>query len=173
MSPINERNISRHLYNPFAVYVADVGDSQPAVPSFFTMPAMTFAFNREFVADEAYNACDGVMYVVRQDLQRFSFRASFAIKETTINTLHLSHGGTISSDGNTLTLDGSVTNYAFWFESCYNDDGKIIRITVPIAKNIESSEMSTGEAHATQPNNIQALPDIADTSTLPTIYIEP
>ena len=79
----------------------------------------------------------------------------------------------MSSDGNTLTFDGTVSEYAFWFESCYNDDGKVIRITVPKAKNIDSSEMAPGEGHAVQPNNIQALPDIDDANTLPSIYLEP
>lgn len=172
MSAINERNISRFLFNPFSVYVADLGDAQPAVPSFYTEPAMTFNFNKEYVAAEAYNAGSGVLYTVRQDLQRFNFMANFTVKETTIPTLQLAHGGTQNSDGSVLVLDGSVTNKSFWFESLYNDDSKIIRISIPIGKNVEASEMSGGEAHFTQPIVCQALPNIVEVNTLPTIYIE-
>lgn len=173
MTAIAESDIGRYLFNPFSVKVADVGDSIPSVASFHTLPAMTFTFNKEFVAAESYTGCTGILYTVRQDQQRFDMRAGFSIQETTIITLRLTHGGTISSDGNTLTFDGTVGEYAFWFESCYNDDGKVIRITMPKGKNIESSEMASGEAHVVQPNNVQALPDIDDSSTLPTIYIEP
>lgn len=173
MPAIDERNIARYLFNPFSVRVASVGESIPTNPSFHTLPAMTFAFNKEFVAAESYNECSGILYTVRQDQQRFDFRAGFSIQETTIVTLQLTHGGSVSSDGNTLTFDGTVQEYAFWFDSCYNDDEKIIRISAPKAKNIDSSEMAPGEAHVVQPNNIQALPDIDVPATLPSIYIEP
>ena len=172
MPAIDERSIGRYLFNPFAVRVADVGEGIPVNVSFHTLPAMTFAFNKEFVAAESYNECSGVLYTVRQDLQRFDFRAGFSIQETTIGTLQLTHGGSISSDGTTITFDGAVKNYAFWFDSCYNDDEKIIRISAPIGKNIDSSEMASGEAHVVQPNNIQALPDIDVLATLPSIYVE-
>ena len=172
MSAINERDISRYLFNPFAVRAADVGESIPVNVSFHTLPAMTFTFNKEFVAAESYNECSGVLYTVRQDLQRFDMRAGFSIQETTIGTLQVTHGGSINSDGTTITFDGTVKNYAFWFDSCYNDDSKIIRISMPIAKNIDSSEMASGESHVVQPNNLQALPDIDVTATLPSIYIE-
>lgn len=172
MSAIDEKNISRYLFNPFAVRVAGVGESIPTDVSFHTLPAMTFSFNKEFVAAESYSEGSGVLYTVRQDLQRFDFRAAFSIQETTINVLQVTHGGSISSDGTTITFDGTITNYAFWFDSCFNDDSKIIRITVPIGKNIDSSEMAAGETHVVQPNNIQALPDIDIPATLPSIYIE-
>ena len=133
---------------------------------------MTFSFNREFVAAESYNECSGILYTVRQDLQRFDFRAAFSIQETTLNTIQLSHGGSINSDGDTLTFDGTVEYYRFRFDSCYDDDGKLIQILVPKGKNVESSELASGEAHIVHPNNVQALPDIDDASTLVTIYIE-
>lgn len=172
MSAIDETNISRYLFNPFAIRVASVGEGIPVNVSFHTLPAMTFSFNKEFVAAESYSECSGILYTVRQDQQRFDFRAGFSIQETTITTLQLTHGGSVNSSGDTLTFDGTVSNYAWWFDSCYNDDSKIIRISVPIAKNIDSSEMASGEAHVVQPNNIQALPDIDTPATLPSIYIE-
>lgn len=172
MSAIAEKDIGKYLFNPFALRVADVGESIPVDVSFHTLPAMTFSFNKEFVAAESYNECSGVLYTVRQDLQRFDMRAAFSIQETTINILQLTHGGSISSDGTTITFDGALKNYAFWFDSCYNDDEKIIRISIPIGKNVDSSEMAAGESHVVQPNNVQALPDIDITATLPSIYIE-
>lgn len=173
MSAIDEKNISRYLVNPFSVKVADVGDSIPSEASFHTLPAITFNFNREFVASQSYNECSGILYTVRQDLRTFDFRVSFSIQETTINIIKISHGGTIDSTGNTIVLDGTITNYAWWFESCYNDDSKIIRVTVPQAKNVDSSTAEGGESPYVHANNIQALPDIDDATTLPSIYIEP
>jgi hypothetical protein len=172
MAALQERDIGKYLFNPFSVRVNDVAGGYPLNPSFHTLPAMTFTFNKEFVAAESYNQCNGILYTVRQDQQRFDFRAGFSIQETTILTLKLTHGGTVGSTGDLLTFDGTVSNYAFWFDSCYTDSGAIIRVTVPIAKNIDSSEMASGEAHVVQPNNIQALPDIDDASTFVTIYIE-
>lgn len=172
MGDIDERNISRYLFNPFAVRVTDVGSDIPTDVSFHTLPAMTFSFNKTFVAAESYNECSGILYTVRQDLQKFDFRAAFSIQETTIPTLQITHGGSISSDGTVLTFTGTVTSYAFFFDSCYSDDSKIIRISVPIGRNIDSSSMAAGESHVVQPNNIQALPDIDYPATLPSIYIE-
>ncbi len=172
MGVLNERDIGKFLFNPMAVRVSDYGTALPTDPSFHTMPAMTFSFNKEFVAAETYNECSGVLYTVRQDIQRFDFRAAFSIQETTLEIIQLTHGGSINSDGDTLTFDGTIGNYAFRFDSCYNDDSKVIQILVPKGKNIDSSEVASGEAHVVHPNNVQALPDIDDASTLVTVYIE-
>lgn len=172
MSAINERNISRFLRNPFAVYLADYGDEQPSVPSFYTEPNIGLSFNKEFTEAKAYGPCNGILYTVRQDLTSFDFRASFSIKETTINGLKFAHGGTVNSDEDEIYLTGLTQNYAVWLETCFNDDNKIVRIKMPKAKNVDPQEVGTGEGHVVHPNVMVALVDPADTESFPSIYIQ-
>lgn len=178
MSAINERNISRFLFNPFSVYLADYvagqATEQPVVPSFFTENAMTFSFNREFVKAEAYDRqSNGILYTVRQDLQRFALMAKFSIKESSLKAWEVAVGGTRDSNSENIIFDGTTDYFAAWFESCYNDDGKIIRIIIPRCRSTESVEVATGDKHLLLPVSLEALPDISDSSTLPRIYVEP
>jgi len=173
MAALNERDDSKWLYNPFSVYVADVGDSQPAVPSFYTEPGVTITPISEFVEAEAYNRCSGVLYVVRKDLKRFKLNVNYMIKETTIETMKHAYGGTKNSDDSVLVFDGSQQFYAVWLETCYTDDGKIVRISIPRCKSIDFAEFGTGDEHVKIPVTLEALPQLTDTSTLPQIYFEP
>lgn len=173
MSALDARDVSRFLFNPFAIFVADVGDAQPANPSFYTDPGITVTPNADFVPAEAYNNCSGVLYTVRQDLQRFNLRVGFSIKELVPDTYQLVYGGTADTAGTTITMDGVAPSYkAFWIESCFSDDSKVVRITIPKGKSVEFAEMTTGDTHLMVPAVIEALPEIDDATTLPTIYFE-
>ena len=57
MAAIQERNESRWLFNPWAIYVADVGDAQPATPSFYTDRGIGMNPIEEFVDGEGYDVC--------------------------------------------------------------------------------------------------------------------
>ena len=161
------------MFNPFAVYVADVGDAQPANPSFYTNPGISVSPLIEYVDAQGYNVCSGILYTMRRDPQTFKLTVSFEIKETTINTMQLVYGGAIDSDGTQLTWEGTPPPYkAFWLQTCFNDDSKVVRITIPKGRSVETAEFSTGDAHVVLPTTIEALPEIDDTSTLPTIYFE-
>ncbi len=173
MSALQERNISRFLYNPFAVYIADDRGEQPAVPSFYTEPAISLNFNKEFVTAKVYENCGGVLYTARAELASFEFRVAFTIKETTLNGIRFVEGGTINSDADEIVLDGSHDKRALWLESCYNDDSKIIRIIIPSGKSVDAVELATGEAHVMHPNNFLSLIDSNDPESFPSIYIEP
>jgi len=173
MSAVNERNISRFLFNYFAVYMADVGDDQPSTPSFYSEQAVGFTFGKEFVEAMAFKECSGINYTVRQDMSRYDFRASFSIKETTLETIKIAHAGTINSDNDEIYLDGANQNYAVWFESCFNDDSKIVRIKIPKAKMVDSQEVATGDSHVIHPVSAVALVDPVDQASFPSIYIEP
>lgn len=173
MSALAERDIAKFLFNPFAVYVADVGESQPATPSFYTEPAMTFNFNRPFVISKTYEKNGGILYTARAEASEFEFRAGFSIKETCLNGLKFAVGGTINSDLDEIILDGITTAKAVWFESCFNDNGKAIRIIIPKAKSIDAVAMAAGGGHVVHPINLLALVDSANPSSMPSIYIEP
>jgi len=180
MAAIAARDINEFLKNPFSLYVADVGDSQPATPSFYTGPEQTFNFNREFVEAQAYPGAQetgkGILYTVRKEIQSFNFVAELQIKEFNLEALQLTLGGTLNTAGNTITFDGTDKNYAFWFESCYSSgvkDGKLIRIIVPTGRSVESVSLGTAAGFENNvPLTIEALPDISDSTTLPQIYIE-
>ena len=172
MAAINERDIGKFLYNPWVIYVADVGDGQPENPSFYTEPAVTFSFNKEFVEAKAYGKA-GLQYTVRQDPSVYDFRMGYSIKETTINTVKLSHNGTINSDLDEIYLDGVTQNYQIWAESCYNDDSKIVRLHIPKAKNVDPQEVGSGESHLVHPNMWVALVDPADQASFPSLYFTP
>ncbi len=175
MAALNERNIARHLYNPFEIFVAGVGESQPTTPSFYTMPGITVSFNREFVISSSHNSTvnKGVLFRTRADLSSLEFRVGFSIQETTLNTINFVEGGTINSDTDEILLDGTHIRHAVWLESCFNDDNKIIRIIIPQGKSIDAVELPSGEAHVVHPVNFMALPDPNDPLTFPSIYIEP
>lgn len=174
MSAMNERNISRMLFNPWAIYIADVGDAQPSDPSFYTDRGIGINPAEEFVDAEAYNVCTGVAYTVRKDLIRFNLTVTYSIKEFTINTTQLVYGGTKNSAGDTLTFDGIAPPYkALWAETCYTDDGKVVRLYIPKGKSVDTGEFSTGDTHLMLPVSFQALPEIDDAATLPTLYFEP
>jgi hypothetical protein len=176
MGNINERNISRYLRKPFGVYVADTGGVQPAVPSFYTEPAISIAPTGEFDSSMAYGECSensAVLMTVRKDLKSFQFIANWQIKETTITTLQLSYGGSKDSGGATLRFDGTQpAKKKYWLESCYADDDKIIRITIPVGRASEFAEVPTGDGYALLPNSVEALVDPADSTSFVTIYIE-
>lgn len=173
MSALAERSISRFLRNPFSVWVAAVGDSQPAVPSFYTEPAITISLNGEWTKAKAYNNTNGVLFTVRKDIASFEFSIAWKIKELTINILDYFAPGIKSTAGTTFTFDGTdTTTLAIWIQSCYNDDGKIIRMTIPKAKPGDPIELASGEAHVLVPTTVEALYDPADSTTFPTIYIE-
>jgi hypothetical protein len=70
-------------------------------------------------------------------------------------------------------LDGATFKYAVWFESCFNDDGKLIRFIFPSAKSVDSVALATGGGHLLHPCNLLALYDPDDSLTYPSIYLEP
>lgn len=177
MATLDERDVAKHLFNPFAVWITAVGDNVATAltgdPSYFTDPGMTFSFPYTFVEQKAYNACSGVLYTIREDLQEFQMTASFNIQETTPDSLQVSYGGTKDSAGTTLTMDGTAPPYKqFIFESCFSDTLKVFRIVIPKGRNTEPQDMSVGETHLVHGNLVKALPDITDTTTLPTMYVE-
>lgn len=169
----NLRDITKHLFTPFAVYISDQGEEKGTTPTFYTNPGMTFAFNKEFVEDTAYEACEGIMYPVRSDISSFSFRAGFSIKETVIKGLKIAHGGLVNSDEDEIYLDGTTSLYSVYFETCFRDTNKIVRISMPKARSVDASEIASGEAHVVHPVNFVALVDPADKATFPSIYIQP
>ena len=175
VNPITAKNVNAYLKNPFVVYVADVGSDQPLVESFHTLPAMTFNFNKEFIEAKSYKRCEGILFTVRKDLREFDFVANFTAQESDIDIFKLVYGGTIDTAGTTLTLDGLTEDRAFWFETCYSSGAlkdKIVRIHIPKGKVTESSSLETGEEYFPVPGVVEALPDIDDATTLPTIFFE-
>ncbi len=173
MSAVDERNISRFLRNPFSVWMADVGDSQPANPAFYTEPAIGFNFNGEWIPAKAYNNTNGVLFTVRKDISSFELKVSWQIKETVINIMDETLPGTKSTAGTTFTFDGTDTpEKAVWLQSCFNDDGKIIRITIPQAKAGDPVEVASGEGHVLHATVVEAIYDPADSATFPSLYIE-
>jgi len=173
MAAINERDVSRMLFNPWAVYVSTVGDSQPAVPSFYTDRGIGINPITEFVGAEAYNVCSGISYTVRQDPIRFNLKCTWSIKEFVAVTCQLVFGGTIDSTGNLLTFDGVAPPYkAVWLQTCYNDDEKIVRLTMPKGRSVDTAAVSSGDVHMMLPTTWEALPEIDDADTLPSLYFE-
>lgn len=174
MAAIDERAVNRMMFNPWAVYVAAVGDAQPADPSFYTERGIGINPMLEFVNAEAYNVCAGVSYTVRQDPIRFSLRCTWSIKEFVAITTQLVYGGTIDSTNNLLTFDGTAPPYkAVWLQTCYSDDEKIVRLTMPRGRSVDTAEFASGDTHIVLPTTWESLPEIDDTSTLPTLYFEP
>jgi hypothetical protein len=173
MSAVNERNISRFLRNPFSVYLADRADgSQPGTPAFYTEPAIGFNFNGEWVKAKAYRECNGVLFTVRKDLKSFELMVNFSIKETVIDILQNTLPGEENSS-QLFTFDGTDTPLMqWWFESCFNDDGKTIRLHVTYGKIAEPVELATGEEYGLWSHQIEAVYDPADSSTWPNLYIE-
>ena len=173
MAALNERNISRFLRNPFSVWVAAVGESQPSVPSFYTDPAITINVNGEWVKAQAYNNTNGVLFTVRKDIASFELIVAWKIKELNVNIADMFLPGTKSTAGTTFTFDGTDTSeIAIWLQSCYNDDGKTIRITIPQAKPGDPVTLDTGAGHVLVPTSVEAIYDPADSTTFPTLYIE-
>lgn len=173
MSPLNERSIAKFLYNPFVIFVNDVGGDIPAIPSFYTEPGIKFNFNREFVKSKTYERNGGVLYTARAEMSSFEFMAGFSIKETTVKGINFVEGGTINSDSDEIRLDGTHQKWAVWFESCFNDTGKIIRVIIPVCKSVDAVALDTGTAHVLHPNNLLALVDSNNPETFPSIYIQP
>ncbi len=175
INPIVAKDINKYLKNPMVVYVADVGSDQPLVESFHTLPAMTFNFNKEFIEAKSYNRCEGIMFTVRKDLREFKFLVNFTVQESDINVYKLAYGGTINTAKDTLTLDGAFSQRAFWFETCFSSGSlkdKIMRIFIPKGQITESASLETGEEYFPNPVAIEALPDIDDVTTLPTIFFQ-
>lgn len=173
MSAVNQRSIAKHLFNPFAVFVASVGDDIPATPSFYTLPGIGFNFNRTFVASKTYERNGGVLYTARMELSEFDFRVGFSIQETTLVGIEFVEGGTINSDSDEIQLTGISAAKAVWFESCWNDSNKIIRVIIPQAKSVDAVSVSTGAGHVVHPANLVAIIDSNNPLTFPSIYIEP
>lgn len=173
MAALNEKSIAKHLFNPFAIFVNDVGGDIPASPSFYTLPGIGFNFNRTFVMSKTYERNGGILYTARAEVSEFEFRAGFSIQETCLNGIKFGMGGTINSDTDEIILDGKDQKYAVWFESCYNDTNKIIRVIIPVCKTIDAVAMATGGGHVVHPLNIIALVDSNNPLTFPSIYLEP
>jgi hypothetical protein len=172
MAAVVERAISRYLRNPFSVWMAAVGDSQPAVPSFYTEPGINFNLNGEWVKAKAYNETNGVLFTVRKDISSFELIINWQIKEMVIDIMDEVLPGTKSTAGTTFTFDGTDTsNKAVWLQSSFNDDSATIRWTIPRAKASEPVEIATGEGHVLVPTTIEAIYDPADSTTYPTVYI--
>lgn len=173
MSAINERNIARFLRNPFSVYMADRADAtQPTVPSFYTEPAIGFNFNGEWVKAKAYREGNGVLFTVRKDLKSFELIVSFSIKETVVDLMPYTVPGEKNSSQE-FTFDGTDTpKMKFWFQSCFNDDNKTIRLYIPQGKISEPVEVATGEEYALWSHQCEAIYDPADVTTWPTLYIQ-
>ena len=173
MSAMDERSVARMLFRPWAVFIADVGDAQPSVPSFFTERGIGINPTVEFVEAEAYNKCDGVSFVVRKDVIRFKLVVTYSIKETTVNTVQFVYGGTKVSTGadQTLTFDGVAPPLkAMWLETCYSDDSKIVRLSIPKGRSVDTAAFESGDTHIILPTTFEALPEIDDTATLPTFF---
>lgn len=175
MSALNERSITSMLFNPWAVYIADVGDAQPAIPSFYTERGIGVNPQTEFVDAEAYNVCSGVSYVVRKDVIRFKLIVNYLIKNFTVNVNQLVYGGTITSTAlsSTLTYDGVAPPYkAMWLETCFSDNNKIVRLHIPKGRSIDTAAFESGDAHINIPTTFEALPEIDDANLLPTLFFE-
>ena len=175
MAEINERLVSRMLFQPWAVYIADVGDAQPSNPSFYTERGIGINPAIEFVDATAYNKCNGINYTVRKDPISFNLVVTYSIKVFTVNTTQLVYGGTKTSTASdqTLTFDGVAPPYkAMWLETCYDDDSKVVRLTIPKGRSIDTAAFETGDTHLLLPTTFEALPEIDDTSTLPSLYFE-
>ena len=176
MADFNERSIANHLSNPFSIYVADTGDSQPATPAFYTEPGMTFTPVGEFAESMVYGECsenNAVLMPARNDMQSFSLTANWQIKETVVNIIQLVFGGSKNSAGSTLTFDGTEpAKKAYWAESCFTDNDKAVRWSIPVGKSIEFAELGSGEGFALVPETVKCLIDPADSTTFPTFYVE-
>ena len=177
MSDILLRNKARWLFNPWSIFLATYTTplwGKPATPAFFTDGAITISPLEEFVEAEGYAPNSGVRYTMREDLIRFKLTVSYQIKEFVILSVQAVYGGSLDSAGTTLTFDGTPPPYfSLWAETCYNDDAKIVRLYLPRCKSTDTAEFATGDAHLTLPTAMEALPDIDDTTTLPSIYFEP
>jgi hypothetical protein len=173
MTAMNERSIAKMMFNPWAIYISTVGDSQPAVPSFYTERGIGINPAIEFVNAEAFNKCNGISYTVRRDPIRFNLTITYSIKEFTINISQFVYGGSKNSAGDTLTFDGVAPPYkALWAETCYSDDGKIVRLHIPKGRSIDTAAFETGDAHLLVPVTFESLPEIDDLTTLATLYFE-
>ena len=175
MSAMDKRSIAHMLFNPWAIFIADVGDVQPADPAFYTERGIGINPAIEFVNAEAYNKCTGVSYTVRRDVIRFALTITYSIKELVAETANLVYGGTIASTGTsqTVTFDGVAPPYkALWAETCYSDDSKIVRLYIPKGRSIDTAAFESGDTHIVLPTTFEALPEIDDTSTLPTLYFQ-
>ena len=171
---INVRNIGKWLFNPWSVYVTDIGEAQPAQPSFFTERGIGINPVIEFAEAFGYRPCSGVNYKVRKDALSFGLICTWSIKEFVPETVQLAYGGTIDSSGTTLTFDGTPAPLKKTIlETCYTDDGKIVRLTIPKGRGTEPAAFETGDTHLLIPTTFEALPEIDDDSTLPTLYFEP
>jgi hypothetical protein len=147
---------------------------QPTNPAFFTEGAIGISPLEEFVDAEGYKNCSGVRYTLRSDLIRFKLTITYQIREFVIDSIQHVYGGSKNTAGDTLTFDGTAPSYySLWAETCYNDDGKIVRLYIPKGKSQDTAEFVTGDTHLLIPTTFEALPDIDDTTTLPSLYFEP